>query len=73
MTEWGEIVEADWTTVSRNMAYPKFIFDGRNALDQVIIRAAGFEFVGVGRGVNPKDADRSRRNLTRTENTECQC
>ena len=56
MTEWGEIVEADWTTVSRNMASPKFIFDGRNALDQVIIRAAGFEYAAVGRASAPKES-----------------
>ena len=54
MTEWGEMVEADWALVSRNMASPKFIFDGRNALDQVIIRAAGFEYAGVGRVSAPK-------------------
>ena len=55
MTEWGEIVEADWAAVSRNMASPKFIFDGRNALDQVIIRAAGLEYVGIGRASAPKE------------------
>ncbi len=73
MTEWGEIVEADWTVVSRNMASPKFIFDGRNALDQVIIRAAGFEYAGVGSGAEPKDAGCGWRKVTRTGNTECQC
>ena len=56
MTEWGEIVEADWAAVSRNMASPKFIYDGRNALDQVIIRAAGFEYAGVGRASAPKES-----------------
>ena len=56
MTEWKEIIEADWALVSRNMASPKFIFDGRNALDQVIIRAAGFEYVGVGRASAPKES-----------------
>ena len=56
MTEWREIVEADWAVVSRNMASPKFIFDGRNALDQVIIRAAGFEYAGVGRASAPKES-----------------
>lgn len=57
MTEWGEIVEADWAAVSRNMASPKFIFDGRNALDPVALKKAGFEYVGVGRGAEPKNAD----------------
>ena len=58
MTEWGEIVEADWTAVSRNMASPKFIFDGRNALDPMAMLATGFDYIGVGRGAEPKDADR---------------
>ena len=73
MTEWGEIVEADWAAVSRVMASPKFIFDGRNALDQVIIRAAGFEYAGVGCGAELKDAGCGWRKVTRTGNTECQC
>ena len=55
--------------VSRNMASPKFIFDGRNALDQVIIRAAGFEYAGVGSGAEPKDAGCGWRKVTRTGNT----
>ena len=33
MTEWGEIVEADWAAAKRLMAPRWFIFDGRNALD----------------------------------------
>ena len=58
MTEWSEIVEADWAALSRGMASPKFVFDGRNALDPSIMRAAGFEYVGVGRGVMPQDVTR---------------
>ena len=54
MTEWGEIVEADWATVSRNMIPPSFVFDGRNALDPMTMRAAGFDYVGVGRGAMPE-------------------
>ena len=56
MTEWKEIIEADWADVSRVMAPPRFVFDGRNALDQVIIRAAGFEYAGVGRASAPKES-----------------
>ncbi len=47
MTEWSEVAEADWTAVSRNMASPKFIFDGRNALDPITMRAEGFEYIGI--------------------------
>ena len=50
MTEWNEIVEADWAAVSQVMSPPRFIFDGRNALDPEAMRKAGFEYVGVGRG-----------------------
>ena len=32
MTEWSEIVRADWTAISCNMLPPRFVFDGRNAL-----------------------------------------
>ncbi len=56
MTEWSESVEADWAADSRNMASPKFVFDGRNALDPVTMRAAGFEYVGVGRGTDSKES-----------------
>ena len=55
MTKWTGIVEADWAAVNRNMAPPRFIFDGRNALDPVTMRAEGFEYVGVGRGAMPED------------------
>lgn len=51
MTEWREIVEADWEAVSRSMTTPGFVFDGRNALDPTAIAAAGLEYQGVGRHV----------------------
>lgn len=56
MTEWREIVKADWEAVSRIMASPRFVFDGRNALDPTAIAAAGLEYQGVGRNVvlNPQ-------------------
>ncbi len=53
MTEWGEIVEADWGAANWLMAPPRFIFDGRNALDQKAMKSMGFEYVGVGRGSMP--------------------
>ena len=56
ITEWSEIVGADWVAISHGMAPPRFIFDGRNALDPVTMRAAGFEYVGVGRGPLLQDA-----------------
>ena len=49
MTEWDEIVEADWAAAKRLMAPPRFVFDGRNALDPKAMKLMGFEYVGVGR------------------------
>ena len=72
MTEWREIAEADWAAISRNMLPPRFVFDGRNALDPLIMRVAGFEYVGVGRGVMPQDVASNWRNYKRTEDPECQ-
>ena len=51
----------------------RFILDGRNALDAMAMRAAGFEYVGVGRASASKDAGFGWRRVTCTENTECQC
>ena len=50
MTEWKEIVEADWPAVSGGMVSPMFIFDGRNALDARAMRSIRFEYFGIGGG-----------------------
>ncbi len=50
MTEWNEIAEADWLAVSHSMVAPRLIFDGRNCLDPMAMRAKGFDYVGVGLG-----------------------
>lgn len=50
LTEWPEIVESDWRMIRRCMRPPRFVFDGRNALDSGGMDALGFEYVGVGRG-----------------------
>ena len=49
LTEWGQIVNADWRAVARRMTPPRFVFDGRNALDPGRMENLGFEYVGVGR------------------------
>lgn len=49
LTEWEEIVRADWEAVVGRMVQPRFVFDGRNALDPREMRRLGFEYVGVGR------------------------
>ena len=54
VTEWDEIVGADWTAVARRMVPPRFLFDGRNALDPREMRRRGFEYVGIGRNGNAR-------------------
>lgn len=49
VTEWDEIVRADWWAVARRMAPPRFVFDGRNALDPHEMRRLGLQYVGIGR------------------------
>ena len=72
MTEWREIAKADWAAISRNMVPPRFVFDGRNALDPMTMRAAGFEYVGVGRGGKLRNVMHGRQNDKCNEDTECQ-
>ena len=50
LTEWSEIAGADWERMSAQMRHPKFLFDGRNALDASLMARLGFEYSGVGRG-----------------------
>ena len=50
LTEWPEIVAANWSAISAQMRAPKFVFDGRNALDAKNMVKLGFEYTGVGRG-----------------------
>jgi UDPglucose 6-dehydrogenase len=48
VTEWREFAELDWAEVARLMARP-LIVDGRNFLDPAALRAAGFEYEGIGK------------------------
>ena len=49
VTEWEEIVRADWRAVARCMAVPRLVFDGRNVLDPHEMRRLGMEYDGIGR------------------------
>ena len=49
ITEWRQFVNADWRDIARSMRPPRFVFDGRNALDAVDMQRLGFEYAGVGR------------------------
>jgi UDPglucose 6-dehydrogenase len=48
VTEWREFAELDWAEVARRMARP-LIVDGRNYLDPAALRAAGFDYEGIGK------------------------
>jgi UDPglucose 6-dehydrogenase len=48
VTEWPEFAEIDWSEAAARMARPLLI-DGRNFLDPVALRAAGFEYDGIGK------------------------
>ena len=32
------------------MYKPAFVFDGRNILDEIVLKQIGFEFKGIGKG-----------------------
>lgn len=49
ITEWNEIVRADWKQISGIMEHPRFVFDGRNALNTKEMQKLGFDYLGVGR------------------------
>ena len=56
VTEWEEIVRADWPSVARCMAPPRLVFDGRNVLDPHEMRRLGVEYVGIGRNGIGRDS-----------------
>jgi UDPglucose 6-dehydrogenase len=55
VTEWGEFAELDWAEAASRMSRPLLI-DGRNFLDASAVRAAGFEYEGIGRAPQPSPA-----------------
>jgi UDPglucose 6-dehydrogenase len=55
VTEWPEFASLDWLAAAARMARPLLV-DGRNFLDPDALRAAGFEYEGVGRAAEPSRA-----------------
>jgi len=49
VTEWPEFLELDWKLVAEAMR-GTLVIDGRNALDEDAVRAAGLLYEGIGRG-----------------------
>lgn len=52
MTEWDEIVDADWSEIAGLVMPPRFVFDGRNALNPKDLQEQGFNYRGIGRGAH---------------------
>jgi len=48
VTEWPEFAELDWSTVAATTE-GRLVIDGRNCLDPIALRAAGFIYEGIGR------------------------
>jgi UDPglucose 6-dehydrogenase len=48
VTEWPQFLELDWAAAGERMR-TRLLVDGRNALDPEALRAAGFEYEGIGR------------------------
>jgi UDPglucose 6-dehydrogenase len=48
VTEWPQFAELDWRSLAGRMAKP-LVIDGRNFLDAEALRAAGFDYEGIGR------------------------
>ena len=48
-TEWDEFISYDWKKVYNNINKPSYIFDGRNILDNELIKKIGFNYLGLGR------------------------
>jgi UDPglucose 6-dehydrogenase len=48
VTEWPELRELDWAEAGKRMRR-RLLVDGRNMLDPDRLRAAGFEYEGIGR------------------------
>ena len=49
VTEWPQFAALDWAEAAGRMARALLI-DGRNFLDADVLRGAGFEYEGIGRG-----------------------
>ena len=49
VTEWPEFSELDYSRLAEVMR-GDLVFDGRNAIDPAVVRAAGLTYEGIGRG-----------------------
>jgi hypothetical protein len=56
LTDWPEYCELDLSRLRELLAVP-VIIDGRNLLDPDVVRAAGFDYVDMGRNVHSEPGD----------------
>jgi UDPglucose 6-dehydrogenase len=49
VTEWKEFRSPEFAEIRRQLKQP-LLFDGRNLFDPALVRAAGIEYFGIGRG-----------------------
>ena len=68
LTDWEQIVHADWSSIAQRMKQPRFVFDGRNMLDPARAADLGFHYIGVGRNnVGLGNRDQMRNGSTSEE------
>jgi len=49
VTEWQEFAELDWAGAVKDAMRTPVLVDGRNYLDRDALRAAGYDYEGIGR------------------------
>ena len=49
MTEWDEFINYDWKNIYNKMSKPAYIFDGRNILNDRLLKEIGFIYYAIGR------------------------
>jgi UDPglucose 6-dehydrogenase len=65
LTEWPDIIEADWQVIAGAMVEPWMVLDARNCLEPQKLVAAGLRYWGIGRGLRdrvPQPGTLVRRN-----------
>ena len=70
LTEWQEIVGADWDSMAVQMLPPRFLIDGRNALQPRRMGRLGFEYAGIGRGDTNQQIIPKRNDLKDSDDFE---
>lgn len=66
VTEWREFADLDWPTARSVMRRP-VVVDGRNALEPRELGAAGFTYIGFGRGLVPQVPPQTMRPSAATD------